>query len=39
MSGGYSWEKGKEKPRTADAFIGRTLEVLKGFHVDTKVPD
>jgi hypothetical protein len=35
----YSWEKGKEKPRTADAFIGRTLEVLKGFHVDKKVPN
>jgi hypothetical protein len=36
---GYSWEKGKEKPCTANAFTGRTLEVLKGFHVDTKVPD
>jgi hypothetical protein len=34
-----SWEKGKEKPQTANAFIGRTLEILKGFHVDKKVPD
>jgi hypothetical protein len=35
--GSYSWEKGKKKLQTADAFVEKTLEILKDFHVGKNV--